>query len=96
MVVTRDPSSPDPSSPASTPAGLTGFRYLLAIVVLVVLATGPMTLAVTAGLTSVTSPQSPEPQPFLNYHYPADHELRVMTSPDLGPEPHDRGGVAYR
>jgi heme A synthase len=85
--------SPDESPPARSSAGLTGFRYLLAILVLVALATGPMVLAVAAGLTSLTSSTPPDPEPFLR---PAEQEVRVMEDPDEPAELQDRGGAEYR
>jgi hypothetical protein len=91
MMVSRDVSSPVRSS-----AGLTGYRYLLALLVLVVLAAGPMALAITAGLTTLGSPP-PASEPFLQPSLqPADHELRVMVDDAQRPEPHDRAGVEYR
>lgn len=78
--------SREATPPASSPAGLTGFRYLFAVLLLVVLATAPMVAAVAAGLTTLTPP-SPEPKPFLR---PAEQAVRVME------EPRSAGGVAYR
>jgi hypothetical protein len=95
MVTSREvssPARPPARSRARSSAGLTGYRYLLAVLVLVVLATGPMVLAVAAGLTTLTGSPSPNPEPF---HQP-DRELRVMVGDDSPPEQHDRGGVEYR
>jgi hypothetical protein len=85
--------SSDESSPARSSAGLTGFRYLLAVLVLVVLATGPMALAVAAGLTTLASWTPPDPVPFVR---PAEPEVRVMDGPDEPSDLPDRGGVEYR
>jgi hypothetical protein len=53
--------------------GLTGYRYLLAVLVLVALATVPMVLAVAAGHATLARPPSPTVEPFLS---PVDHADR--------------------
>jgi hypothetical protein len=45
--------------------GLTGYRYLLAVIVLVALATVPMVLAVAAGRAALDRSPDPTVEPFL-------------------------------
>ncbi|HEY8451860.1 MAG TPA: hypothetical protein VIL54_06535 [Natronosporangium sp.] len=78
------------SSPASRTAGLTGFRYLLAVLLLILLATVPMVLAVRAGLGTLAESPPPTPEPFLR---PAEQDIRVL---DGAAVPLPRGTAAYR
>jgi hypothetical protein len=50
--------------------GLTGYRYLLAVVVLVALATVPMLLAVAAGQAALDRSPDPTVEPFLSPEEP--------------------------
>jgi hypothetical protein len=72
---------------ARPPPGLTGYRYLLAVVVLVVLAAAPMLVAVTAGLTTLTGSPPPDPEPFVQ---PARDSAPDPADHDSAPDPADR------
>jgi hypothetical protein len=62
--------------------GLTGYRYLLAVMVLVALATVPMVLAVAAGNATLDRSPAPTLEPFIP---PVDHrEYAEPGLPDSG------------
>lgn len=54
-------------------AGLTGYRYLLAVAVLVALTTVPMLVAAMAGAAALSQPAPPvgDTTPFVTYSRPA-------------------------
>lgn len=64
-------SRPAPPGPPPSP-GLTGFRYLLAVTVLVALASVPMLLAMLAGAATLREPPpAVDASPFVTYRtYP--------------------------
>lgn len=78
------------SPPASMSAGLTGFRYVLAVLLLVVLVMVPMVLAVQAGLGTLSEPPPLAPEPFLR---PAEQDVRGLDSPAV---PLPRDAAEYR
>ena len=57
-------------------AGLTGYRYLLAVAVLVALTTVPMLVAVMAGAATLSQPVPPagDTSPFVTYSSPPGAE----------------------
>jgi hypothetical protein len=57
--------------------GLTGYRYLFAVLVLVALATVPMVLAVVAGQAILDRSPTPAVEPFLSPDSPGDSVDRV-------------------
>jgi hypothetical protein len=65
--------------------GLTGYRYLLAVLVLVALATVPMVLAIAAGRATLDRSPTPAVEPFL-----------TPDSPDDGADPTDPEHFAHR
>ncbi|MGH3679146.1 MAG: hypothetical protein ACRDT2_02520 [Natronosporangium sp.] len=58
---------------------LTGYRYLLAVLVLVALTTVPMLVAVVAGAATLSEPPAParDATPFVTYSGPTDHGCHV-------------------
>lgn len=73
------PGVTSPPWPApSRSAGLVGYRYLLALLLLVTLSSGPMLVAVVAGAATLNDVPAPagDANPFVSYHHdhPGDRE----------------------
>lgn len=63
-------TAPGVTSPAGAASGLVGYRYLLAVTLLVLLSSIPMLLVVAAGAAALNErPAAPpaEPSPFITY-----------------------------